>query len=135
MGYRSDVRIRLTKEDFERLKEEYEKRLIETNELEYSMFKCLDVYKEETGNSIWDMDNDGEWHEQLVDSVYFGWNSLKWYNGYEDVDFITNFVFACKQYAFIRIGESSEGDIENIAEGFDCIGYYYAFDDDEGGVV
>ena len=52
MGYRSDVRIRLTKEDFERLKEEFEKRLIETNELEYSMFKNLDIYKEESDKTI-----------------------------------------------------------------------------------
>ena len=135
MGYRSDVRIRLTKEDFERLKEEFEKRLIETNELEYSMFKNLDIYKEESDKTIFIHNQHTGWEEQSVYSVYFGWNGVKWYNGYEDVDFITNFVFDCEQYAFIRIGESSEGDIENIAEGFDCIDFYYAFDDDEGGNV
>lgn len=133
MGYRSDVRIRLTKEDFERLKEEFEKRLIETNKLEYSMFKNLDVYKEEKDKFVYTQNKDNEWEEKKVDSVYFGWNCVKWYDGYDDVDFINDFVFKCSYYAFIRIGESSEGDIESLADGFDYIGYYYAFDDDEGG--
>lgn len=131
MGYRSDVRIRLTKEDFERLKEEYEKKLIETNELEYSMFKDLDVYKEERDQFVYTQNKDNDWEEKKVDSVYFGWNCVKWYDDYEDVEFIENFIFECKYYAFIRIGESMEGDIDSRAEGFEHIMYSYVFDDDE----
>ena len=133
MGYRSDIRIRLTKKDYERLKEEFEKRLIETNELEYSMFKNLDVYKVQKDYEYYEY---SKFHDDYItrkeDCIYFGWNCVKWYDGYEDVDFINNFVFNCEQYAFIRIGESSEGDIESLAYGFDNIDYYYIFEDDEG---
>ncbi len=133
MGYRSDVRIRLTKEDYERLKKEFDEKIGVHDR--YNLFKDLSVYKEEIGNSIWEMDNDGEWHEKLVDSVYFGWDYVKWHNDYEDVSFINDFVFKCSYYAFIRIGESSNGDIERLENGFDGIRHHYTFDDDEGGVV
>lgn len=131
MSYRSDIRIRLTKEDFERLKEEFEKTI--ATKFGFNLFDDMNVYKEEKNQFVYTQNEDNEWEEKKVDSVYFGWNSLKWYDGYEEVDFINDFVFKCSYYAFIRIGESSEGDVESLADGFDNIGYYYAFDDDEGG--
>lgn len=133
MGYRSDVRIRLTKHDFERLKQEFEEKLIKTQILDWNLFENLDVYKEQENYEWYELAEDNEWDTVRAHCVYFGWNDLKWYNGYNDVDFINDFVFNCSQYAFIRIGESSEGDIETLSVGFDNIGYSYIFDDDEGG--
>lgn len=128
MGYRSDVRIRLTKEDFERLKKEFEEKLIKTEILNWNLFEHLDIYREEKDCQRFY----GEDGEKSADAVYFGWNYLKWYDGYEDVEFIENFIFECKYYAFIRIGESMEGDIDSRADGFEHIWYSYVFDDDEG---
>jgi hypothetical protein len=130
MAYRSDVRIRLTKEDFERLKKEFDEN-IKIDDF-YHLFKHLSVCKEETDRIVYKQDDTGEWLENKVNSVYFGWDCTKWYEnyGFDDVDFIMNFVMNCEQYAFIRIGESMEGDIDSIARGFDNIGFYYAFDDE-----
>lgn len=132
MGYRSDVRIRLTKKDFVRLVEEFDKELIQTKKLEWNLFEHLDVYKKEEDYEYYEY---SKFHDDYItrkeDCVYFGWNCVKWYDGYTDVDFINDFIFNCEQYAFIRIGESMEGDIDSRAEGFDNIGFYYAFDDDD----
>ena len=132
MGYRSDVRIRLIKEDYERLVNEFNEK-IKIDDF-YHLFKHLDVYKEENDKVISIQNKDNEWEEKKVDSVYFGWNDVKWYEdyGFDDVDFIMDFMENCKQYAFIRIGESCEGDIDTREDGFDMINFYYAFDDDEG---
>lgn len=133
MGYRSDVRIRLTKEDYERLKEEFEKTIV--TKFGFNLFDDMAVYKEEKGYGFYteDENNDCVWKEK--DCVYFGWNCVKWYDGYDDVDSVMDFIENCKQYAFIRIGESCEGDIDAREKDFDMIGFYYAFDDDEGGIV
>ena len=127
MGYRSDIRIRLTKEDFKRLKKEFEEKLIKTEILNWNLFEHLNIYKEEDDCPYFY----GEDGEHSIDAVYFGWNYLKWYDGYKDVEFIENFIFECEYYSFIRIGESTEGDIDSRAEGFEHIMYSYVFDDDE----
>ena len=132
MGYRSDIRIRLTKKDFVRLVEEFDKELIQTKKLDWNLFEHLDVYKKEKDTIICVQNKDNDWEEKKVESVYFGWNCVKWYDGYYDVDFINDFIFNCEQYAFIRIGESMEGDIDSRAEGFDNIEFYYSFADDGG---
>lgn len=131
MGYRSDVRIRLTKIDFERLKLEFEKKVV--NELgHYNLFDTLDVCKN-VGDAYcyaW-IDKEGELNKDL-DCVFFGWDFVKWYEGYEDVDFIMDFIQKCERYAFCRIGESLEGDIECYGQGMEMIGFYYTFEEEEG---
>ena len=131
MGYRSDIRIRLTKEDFNKLVEEFDKELIQTKKLELNLFEHLDIYKKEEDYEYYTQDENHEWITHKENCVYFGWDCVKWYDDYEDVEFINNFIFNCKQYAFIKIGESSKGDIDSRAEGFDNIGYSYIFDDDD----
>lgn len=130
MGYRSDVRIRLTKIDFERLKLEFENKIV--NELGYdNLFDTMDAYKNVGSAYCYNcIDTDGNTKKDL-DCVFFGWNCVKWYEGYKDVDFIMDFIQKCERYAFCRIGESLEGDIECHEQGMEMIGFYYAFDEEE----
>ena len=135
MGYRSDVRIRLTKRDFERLKVGFEEKVIKPNPQDwhgYEMFgKDLDIYKELKNVHCWKMTDDGEDIEETHDCVFFGWNSVNWYDGYKDVEFIMEMLDEFDYYAFCRIGESCEGDIDSRERNMDMIGFYYAFDEEE----
>ena len=131
MGYRSDVRIRLTKKDYEKMKAQFEKEVVDI--VGFNLFdeKNLDVYKELKNFSCWKMTDDGEDIEETHDCVYFGWNWVKWYDDYAEVKFIMEFLDECDQYAFCRIGESGEGDIETLERNMDMIGFHYVFDDEE----
>lgn len=72
MGYRSDIRIRTTKEGFEIMKAEVEKFLKENN---------LDV--------LWNLlKTRGVEIEEIKDVVTINWNYLKWYEEYKDVQAI-----------------------------------------------
>ena len=131
MGYRSDVRIRLTKKDYERLVKEFEEKI--TPKTGYNLFdkEHLDTYKEVKNVPCWKVTDDGEDIEETHDCVFFGWNWVRWYDGYDDVDFIMDFIDECDHYAFCRIGESSEGDVEAHERNMDMIGFYYAFEEEE----
>lgn len=131
MSYRSDVRIRLTKKDYEKMKSQFEKEVVDV--LGYNLFdeKNLDVYKELKNIPCWKMTDDGEDIEETHDCVFFGWNSVKWYDGYKDVEFIMEMLDEFDYYAFCRIGESCEGDIDSRERNMDMIGFYYAFEEEE----
>ena len=131
MGYRSDVRIRLTERDYEKLKRKFEQEIVPS--IGYNLFdtKHLDVCKHLENVHCWKVTDDGEDIEETHDCVFFGWNWLKWYDGYKEVDFIMNFLQDCDHYAFCRIGESGEGDIETYEKNMDMIGFYYAFEEEE----
>ena len=131
MGYRSDVRIRLTKKDYEKMKAQFEKEVVDI--VGFNLFdeKNLNVYKELKNFSCWKMTDDGEDIEETHDCVFFGWNWVKWYDNYADVKFIMEFLDECDQYAFCRIGESCEGDVETHERNMDMIGFHYVFDDEE----
>ena len=131
MGYRSDVRIRLTKKDYEKMKTKFEKEVGDTTGFNLFDDKILDVYKEIKNFPCWKMTDDGEDIEETHDCVFFGWNWIKWYEGYPEIDFVMNFLDECDQYAFCRIGESGEGDIETRERNMDMIGFYYVFEDEE----
>ena len=131
MGYRSEVRIRLTKEDYEKLSKEFEQKI--APKTGYNLFdkEHLDAYKEVKNIHCWKDTDDGEDIEETHDCIFFGWNYVKWYDGYDDVDFIMDFMYNCEHYAFCRIGESLEGDIELHDKNMEMIGFYYAFDDED----
>lgn len=131
MGYRSDVRIRLTKRDYEKMKTKFEKEVGDTTGFNLFDDKILDVYKEINNFSCWKMTDDGEDIEEAHDCVFFGWNWIKWYEGCPEIDFVMNFLDECDQYAFCRIGECGEGDIETHERNMDMIGFHYVFDDEE----
>lgn len=91
MGYRSDVTITLYKQDFETLV----RQASENTNGALNLIKYATLYKNEAG-----------------DIVTLFWNSVKWYDGYNDVDFIMSFIRSGDvQYHYLRVGEES-GDIE-----------------------
>ena len=95
MSYRSDCRIIVSKEGFERLKEFSNNYMENVGEKDYDLMEQIEVKKENE------------------DEVYFGWNYLKWYafsDGFNDVkaieqglDWLANHDYS---YRFARIGES-----------------------------
>ena len=102
MGYRSDVRIRTTKEGFEVMK------------------KYVENYIKEKGlDSNYNLLNSNHVGiTEAEDSITLDWTDLKWYegiNGYEDVDAIMNSLYELSEkdidYQYMRIGEEDD-DIE-----------------------
>lgn len=94
MGYRSDVRIMTTKKGFDELKKYTEKYLKDKN---YTYGNLLD---------------DLEINEETKYAKYFGWDSIKWYDGcegFEDVDAIMDGLNHLQKnnysYRYARIGE------------------------------
>lgn len=92
MGYRSDVRIITTKKGFDELNNYVKKYLKEKGDYDYNL---LDNLKFKAENDY---------------AVYFGWNYLKWYEGYDSVDAIVDGLNHLKEnnmsYRFARLGES-----------------------------
>lgn len=130
MGYCSDVRIRLTKKDYERLVEEFENKILPKTQ--FNLFKLNYMIRNELKDyGFWvQKDENGNYIEKVADCVFFGWNGLKWYYSNEDVEFIMNFIQNCDQYAYCRIGESLEGDVETRSKNMEMIGFYHAFDEE-----
>lgn len=108
MGYYSDVRAILKKEDFEALKKVIE-------ESPYDNLKNMDVLEIRGKNK---------------DYVYFGWNGIKWYFGPE---FVQTIITSCEEHQFVRIGEDYT-DVEehyNLEEyDGDIIGVIRYFEED-----
>ena len=60
-------------------------------------------------------------------NILFRWSSIKWYEGYEEMDALTSFMDWCDEeedneveYRFVRVGESYD-DIVHRGQGFDEI--------------
>jgi len=127
MGYRSDVRITVSKKGYEELKkfvEDYLKDKVKEDEMnEWNLLNSIDIKME------------GE------EQVYLGWNYLKWYEGYKEVDAIMEGLNYLEEneysYRYMIIGEdytdveemSNDGkkDKDNYLE-YPCI--IREFDDD-----
>lgn len=113
MGYRSDVRIVVSRNGYKKFKkyveehiEKYKNRIAPDSisaisNYDYNLLNSLDVSKISPDKK----------------EVYFGWDSLKWYDGYEDVDAIMDSLNRLAEngygYGYTRIGESSD-DIEEL---------------------
>ena len=103
MGYRSDIRIVTSKEGYEKLKE-FVKKYLEEHNKDYNLLEECDIKQE--GKS----------------QIYFGWNSLKWYeNSYDEVDAIMeglNYLGENEySYRYSRIGESYDDYEEQYYDG------------------
>src|SRR5574344_801960 len=93
MGYRSNVRIMISKKGYDELKKYTDNYLFEKN-WEY-------------GNLL----NNFDIRAVNNDSVYLGWNDIKWYD-YEDYEDVNAIVYGLKyleendySYRFARLGE------------------------------
>lgn len=103
MGYRSDIRIITSKEGFDKLKEFVENYLKEKNYTEYNLLNECDI------------------KEQGKEQYYLGWNSLKWYDGYTEVDAIMKGLDYLEEneysYRYMIIGESYDDVEESYNDG------------------
>lgn len=114
MGYRSDVRIIMSKNGFNKFKKYVEDHIRKyklnnikegsiaaTYNYDYNLLNNLDVSK---------ASSDGN-------QIYIGWDNLKWYDGYEEVDSIMDSLNKLEKngygYRYVRIGESFD-DIEKM---------------------
>jgi hypothetical protein len=103
MGYRSDVRIRTTKEGYEIMKEEIDKYLNEKVE------DNLDYTPENLVKHTDNIDDDGE-------VVTMDWNYVKWYDFFPEIMAVSNALGILQEkdidFQFMRIGE----DLDDIEE-------------------
>jgi len=102
MGYRSDVRIVTSQEGFEKLEEFVKEYLKEYNEQNNLLDDC-DI--KQVGKK----------------QCYFGWNYIKWYDGYHDVDAIMEGLEYLSEneysYRYMIIGESYDDIEEKFYDG------------------
>ncbi len=91
MGYYSEVAITLYEQDFRALI----RRAAEESEDSLALIRRATLYQDEQN-----------------ETVSITWNSIKWYEGFSDVEFIMSFLHSDDmQYQFKRVGEEI-GDIE-----------------------
>lgn len=91
------------------------------------LFNDLDI--DEEREEVILTDKNGKETEEETVIMYFGWNGLKWYDEYADVQFIMNFVRNCDYYSIGIIGESY-GDIQRESKGMYDINIYSGFGED-----
>lgn len=155
MGYRSDIRIKLRKADFEDLRTKFNNQYKENKdkiraiEEEIKKLPLEDLEKrrelnEKASNLVMlpllnngNIDilderkdvilTDDYGNEEETDIVYFGWDNLKWY---ADVQFIMNFVRNCDYYSIGIIGEEVD-DIKRENHNMYNIDIYRSFGEDE----
>ena len=101
MGYRSDVRIRTTKEGYEVMKNFVEKYIKEN-------------VSEDAQGLDWNLLNSAE-ITKAGNSITLDWENIKWYDGidgYQDVDAIMNSLNELSDknidYQYMRIGEEND---------------------------
>jgi len=92
MGYRSQVTLSMYETDFVGLVTDATK----SNNDALDLIKCANMYID---HGI----------------VTLHWNSIKWYEEYNDVNFVVSFMHSGIQYSFKRVGEEN-GDIEEESD-------------------
>lgn len=113
MGYRSDVRIAMSKNGFEQFKKNVQEHINEyKNKLPDEA-----IAKNFSYDLLNNLDINSELDDKSSNQVYFGWNDVKWYDGYEDVDAIMDSLNKLEEqgfgYNYARIGEQYD-DIEEL---------------------
>ena len=97
MGYRSEVAIVIGEDDFNELKR---------NDKVRELLKCAEIIRYLNSS-------------QNIISIYWDW--IKWYETYEDVNIIENFLDNLQEkehsYHFVRVGEELEDIEERYYEG------------------
>lgn len=117
MGYRSSVRIKLLKTDFDELKEQ----------LKFSVYSIFDICKKRLGAFL-------EHGYKSEEYYYFGWNNIHWYENDPEckaVQIVMNFIANVKNAAYLRLGDDYD-DVDERCKGcFDFIGWKRSILEDE----
>lgn len=120
MGYRSDVAIAITEEDYSNLVKEITF-LVDRNKLEDKKDSDIQSAYElitRPDNLIGRVSLNARTCEK-VNMVVLMYNNIKWYDGiFKDIDYIMDYVRKLDNYHYIRIGEDNN-DIEDDFNG--CI--------------
>ncbi len=106
MGYRSQVCIGMT-DDASRLFRTMLEHVPESHEI-HGLLKDAETYRQP---HPWG-DKHKNPNEDCEDKLY--WDHVKWYDGYEDIDFIESFLADCipeEDYRLVRVGEETD-DVE-----------------------
>ena len=123
MGYRSDVRIITSKKGFEELTGFVKKYLGEG--YKYNLLDSLEI------------------NEDRGDQIYFGWNYLKWYDGFAGYENVTAIEEGLEHlaesgygYRFARLGENYDDyeELNDDGDNEDWLDWIYVtrkFDDEE----
>ncbi len=98
MGYYSDVAIAVQKKDYFKLKQAMSS-LISDTELKNKSLNLIEAAQKT------EIQIDKEKY------VVLKWQSIKWYNDFEEISFIEKFLKKIPRHDFIRIGEEMD-DIE-----------------------
>ena len=99
MGYRSDVAIVMKAKDFHSMLGEAKR-----SSIEWLNGWLMGAYRNQNAkNKPWHKvdPNSDEW-------IALYWEWVKWYESYEEIDFVENFLHKINQYDFVRIGEDYE---------------------------
>ena len=115
MGYRSDVRIVMSKNGFKEFKKQVKNHIRNYKRRNIVKGSVSDEY-----NSVYNLLDNVDISKEYVDDknkIYFGWDYLKWYDGYEEVDAIMDSLSKLEDkgygYSFARLGES-QSDYEEL---------------------
>ena len=113
MGYRSEVCIGMT-DDAARLFKTILDHVPQTGEVHSLVEGGLDQGLDSGGST-------GYKETNMDCEIRLYWDYVKWYDGYDDVGFITSFLEDCipeEDYRFVRIGEESD-DVEESGDYYD----------------
>ncbi len=114
MGYRSDVRIIVSKNGYKELR-----KYVEEHIKKYKVNNIKEGSVADSYNYDFNLLNNLDVSKESADGneIYIGWDNLKWYDGYEEVDAIMDSLNKLEDngygYKYARIGESFD-DIEEL---------------------
>lgn len=113
MGYRSDIRIIMSRNGYQKFQKyvnEHINNFIKNNNnlkeynYDYNLLHNLDVSKQSKDDN---------------NKICIGWDSIKWYDGYEEVDSIMDSLDKLEKngfgYSYARIGDNPEDYEERFA--------------------
>ena len=140
MGYRSDVRIIVSKNGYKELR-----KYIDEHIRKYKIDNIKEGSVADAYNYDFNLLNNLDVSKASADGneIYIGWDSLKWYDGYEEVDAVMDSLDKLEEngygYRYSRIGENFDDIEEKEADntekdGVKFLDYPYInryFEDDE----
>jgi len=100
MGYYSDIRILIEESEFYRLSSKLQEYYESVKDKAiYDLIQNLVIKQVRTGITL-------DESKEEIRYIYFGWNDLKWYGRFRDVEIVEDFLLELDEYHYIRMGET-----------------------------